>query len=82
VPQDVIVPGIVEAADVVDLVAFQGSRPMLLEGFVDGRNKLARDARLRSGFASALKASEQLVIRETAADTTLPDWIATQMKRK
>ena len=39
-PQDVIVPGILEAADVADIVAAQGSRRILLEGFVDGRNRV------------------------------------------
>jgi hypothetical protein len=81
-PQDVIVPGIVEAAEVADIVAVQGSRPILLEGFVDGRNKPARDARLQSEFAPALKASQQLVIRETSPDTAVADWLAAQMMRK
>jgi hypothetical protein len=81
-PQDVIVPGILEAADVPDIVAVQGSRPILLEGFVDGRNKAARDARLRSEFAPALKASRHLVIRDTPEETTLPAWLARQTTRK
>jgi len=80
-PQDVIVPGILEAADVADIVETQGSRPILLEGFVDGRNKLSRDARLRSEFASAQKASQHLVIRDTSGGTNLAAWLATQMMR-
>ena len=75
-PQDVIVPGILEAADVADIVAAQGSRRILLEGFVDGRNRLARKARLASQFALALKALPQLVIRDTSGDPNLPAWLA------
>jgi hypothetical protein len=82
VPQDVIVPGILEAADIADIVASQTSRPILLEGFVDGRNKLARDARLRSEYAPALKASRNLVVRDTPGETTLPAWFAEQSMRK
>jgi dienelactone hydrolase len=38
-PQDVIVPGILEAGDIDDIVRAQGSRPVLLTRSVDGRNK-------------------------------------------
>ena len=75
-PQDVIVPGILEAADVADLVAALGPRPVLLERFVDGRNKVVRDTRLKSEFAAALKAAPQLVIRDSAGDLALPAWLA------
>ncbi len=75
-PQDVIVPGILEAADVAEIVATLGSRPLLLEGFVDGRNRVVRGARLQSEFAPALKASPQLVIRDTSGDPALPAWLA------
>jgi hypothetical protein len=75
-PQDVIVPGILEAADVADLAAALGTRPVLLEGFVDGRNRVVRDARLQSEFAAALKAAPQLVIRDSSGDLALPVWLA------
>jgi hypothetical protein len=80
-PQDVIVPGILEAADVAEIVAALGSRPLLLEGFVDGRNRVVRGARLQSEFAPALKASPQLVIRDTPADPALPAWLARLAER-
>jgi hypothetical protein len=75
-PQDVIVPGILEAADVAEIVAALASRPLLLERFVDGRNRVVRGARLQSEFAPALKASPQLVIRDTPGDPSLPAWLA------
>ena len=42
VPQDVVVPGILEVADMEDIVAAQKTRPLLLDKFVDGRNRVAR----------------------------------------
>ncbi len=80
-PQDVIVPGILEAADIADIAVAQGSRPILLEGFVDGRNKIAREARLQSEFATALKASPHAIIRESSADPELASWLASQTTR-
>jgi dienelactone hydrolase len=58
VPQDVIVPGILEAGDVPDIVSAQGSRRLLLERFVDGRNRVAQNAPLQplpSWLANALR---------------------------
>jgi hypothetical protein len=75
-PQDVIVPGILDTADVADIVRAQGSRPVLLEGFVDGRNKVVHDTRLQLEFAAALKASPHSVARETSGDPALPAWLA------
>jgi hypothetical protein len=81
-PQDVIVPAVLEVADVADIVGAQGSRPVLLEGFVDGRNKVAHNARLQSEFAAALKASPHSVAREASADPELASWLATQAMGK
>jgi hypothetical protein len=75
-PQDAIVPGVLEAADVADIVAARDSRPILLEGFVDGRNRVARNAKLQAEFARALKASPRLVVREAPGDLALPAWLA------
>ena len=77
-PQDVIVPGILETGDVADIIRVQGSRPVLLEGLVDGRNKVARNTRLQSEFAAVLSTSPHSVIRETPADPQLVSWLASQ----
>jgi len=69
-PQDVIVPGILEVADVAGIVAALNSRPVLLEKFVDGRNKVARHA--------PWKASSRLVVRETEQSPGLATWLAGQ----
>jgi dienelactone hydrolase len=44
VPLDVIVPGILEAADIPDVVAALAPRPVLVENSVDGRNRPAQPA--------------------------------------
>jgi hypothetical protein len=82
VPEDVIVPGVLEAADVVDIVAAQKSRPVLLERFVDGRNKVARKARLESELAGALKSSPDLVVRDTAGEPAFASWLVNQCLKR
>jgi dienelactone hydrolase len=42
IPQDVIVPGILEVADVPDMVKSLNPRPVLLDRVVDGRNRPVR----------------------------------------
>lgn len=69
-PQDVIVPGILEVADVADIVAALNARPVLLERFVDGRNRIARHA--------SWKASSKLVVREAEVSEGLTAWLASQ----
>src|SRR5215831_5041889 len=44
VPQDVIVPGLLESADVSDILAALAPRAVLLEGPVDGRNRPLTEA--------------------------------------
>lgn len=75
VPQDAIVPGILTVADIADIVAAQKSRPLLLDRFVDGRNKIAGKARLESEFAGALTASRNLVLRDSGGDAELTSWL-------
>ena len=79
-PQDVIVPGILEVADVADIMAALGSRPVLAEGFVDGRDRVVRDPRLQSEYARSLKASPRTIVREAPASPDLPAWLASLAK--
>jgi cephalosporin-C deacetylase-like acetyl esterase len=76
VPLDAIVPGILEAADVADIVTALGTRPVLLEGLVDGRNRVAPNAKLASEYARALKRSPRLIVRDRPGDPRLPAWLA------
>jgi hypothetical protein len=56
---------------VPDIVAALIARPVLLERFVDGRNKIARHA--------LWKASSNLVFRETEKPAGLVSWLAGQL---
>ncbi|HKW96163.1 MAG TPA: acetylxylan esterase [Bryobacteraceae bacterium] len=80
VPMDAVVPGILEAADISDIVRALGSRPVLLQGLVDGRNRLVPKARVESEFKEASKPSEKLVIRETPEDASA--WLSGVLARK
>ena len=42
IPADAVVPGILEAGDISDVVAALAPRPTLLESLVDGRNRRVR----------------------------------------
>jgi cephalosporin-C deacetylase-like acetyl esterase len=47
VPQDIVVPGILQWGDLPDVAAALAPRPLLLEGLVDGRNRLVAESLLR-----------------------------------
>jgi hypothetical protein len=79
VPNDVIVPGILEVADVPDIAATVSPRPLLMENFVDGRNRVVREAELRERFARVLQsyrgAASQLQIRSKGQPPSLAEWL-------
>ena len=59
IPEDVVVPGILEVADVSDIIAAQAPRPVLLEKCVDGRNRVDHHPDLHS--------SPGLIVRDAPA---------------
>jgi hypothetical protein len=85
VPQDVIVPGILESADIVDVIAALSPRAVFLEGFVDGRDRSLSTSELEGELRAALAvyrgAPSQLVVREQAAELELATWMAGQVSR-
>jgi len=85
VPQDVIVPGILETADISDIVSALGSRAVLLEGLVDGRNRQLTDSelklQLRSGFGPSQSVPSLLTIRESFGLTGIATWLDGQLSR-
>jgi dienelactone hydrolase len=66
VPEDIVVPGILRTADIPDIIETQRSRPVLLERFVDGRNRPAMPP---------VKGSPRLTIRENAAEGDVASWL-------
>ena len=85
VPQDVIVPGVLEAADLADVVAALAPRDVLIEGLVDGRNRAVDAPEWNAGLRVALEAyrgaSSRLTIRKEAAANAAPGWLAARLAR-
>jgi hypothetical protein len=85
VPQDVIIPGILETADISDIVAALAPRAVLLEGFVDGRNRQLTEfelnLQLRPGFGTAQSIPSRLIVRESSAPAGLATWLDGQLSR-
>lgn len=83
VPLDVIVPGILESADIVDVIVALSPRAVLLEGLVDGRNRSLSTSELEEELRAALMAyrgaPSRLIIREQAAEPELTAWMAGQV---
>jgi hypothetical protein len=79
VPEDVIVPGILEAGDLADLIASLVPRAVLVEGSVDGKNRLVPEQDLRTRLAAAVAAyrgaPQQFVLRESSARPGVAAWL-------
>jgi cephalosporin-C deacetylase-like acetyl esterase len=85
VPADAIVPGILQAADVVDIAAAYAPRPLLLEGLVNGRNVRFKSAELQSRMAAASDAYAQAQAKDKLTLRAQPDdiaaWLIAELKR-
>jgi hypothetical protein len=85
VPEDVVVPRILEVGDLSDVAATLAPRPLLFEGLVDGKNRLAPEPALRSalGFVydSYQDAPNQLVVRPEVKAPHLAEWLAERVLR-
>ena len=84
VPNDVIVPGILEVADVADIAAALAPRPLLVESFVDGRNRVAPQAELQERFAQVFQSyraiSSRLRVRTESQEPILTRWLVQVLK--
>jgi hypothetical protein len=82
VPNDIIVPGILEVADVADVASALSPRPLLIENFVDGRNRVVREAGLHDRFVQVFQSYREspadLRIRSEQEDANLAPWVAQQ----
>ena len=85
VPQEIIVPGILESADIADIVAAIAPRAVFLEGFVDGKDRLLSTSdmenELRAAVTAYRGAPSQLLIREQAGKTDLASWLAGKLSQ-
>jgi len=79
VPADVIVPGILEAGDITELDSGLAPHPLLLQGLVDGRDRLVPAAHLESDLAPVYSAyrnsaSATLAIRQGENGAHIATW--------
>ena len=84
VPQDIIIPGILEIGDLPDVAAALAPRPLLLEGLVDGRNCLVPEALLRQQLQPVFRAYDETratrpAIRVKPANDLLVEWFLAQL---
>jgi len=82
VPQDIVVPGILDRGDIPDVVAALSPRAVLLEGLVDGRNRLLSSAELEEEFREARAAyrdtPSNLTVLERTTESTFASWMVHQ----
>ena len=81
VPQDMVVPGILEAADIPDIVAALGSRGVRIEGAVDGRNRALSMAEMRTELRIGQLEESSLTVAENPGGPATVDWMAAQWSR-
>jgi hypothetical protein len=84
VPQDVIVPGILEAGDVAEVASALAPHPLLLQGLVDGRDRLVPVADLESQLAPVYESyrsvsSTALSIRPGENASQFANWFLTHL---
>jgi hypothetical protein len=81
-PQDIVVPGILQSADLSDVIAALSPRAVLLEGLVDGRNRLLSstelEAELREARAAYRDIPSHLAVREQTDESDFVSWMAHQ----
>lgn len=86
VPQDVIVPGILEAGDVADVASVFAPHPLLMQGMVDGRDRRVPLSDIKSQLAPVYQSyggdnSAALSIREEEKPSEFADWFLTHLSR-
>lgn len=75
IPQDVIVPGILEVTDLGEIVASIAPRPVFLEKMVDGRNKKVSLSAMEKEYGTK---TSSLILSEDKGDPSLPVWLSKQ----
>jgi hypothetical protein len=76
-PLDVIVPGIVEAGDLTDIIAAIAPRPVLIQAGVDGRNRPLTLAEMLEKMAPL---ADNATLREEAGPEHVADWITARLR--
>ena len=83
VPEDVVVPGVLDAGDLPDVAGALAPRPLLLQALVDGKNRLISEAEFRPALAPAYEAyrntSGRLEVRRAAQRPEVSAWLASHL---
>jgi hypothetical protein len=83
VPNDIIVPGILEVGDISDIASALAPRPLLIESFVDGRNRKVAETGLREHFAEVFKSysgSPSQLRVSSELEPNLAQWLLRNLK--
>ncbi|HEX3151103.1 MAG TPA: hypothetical protein VHR66_23690, partial [Gemmataceae bacterium] len=84
VPCDALPFDAVRAGDLSDIWAHRGTRPLRLEGLVDGTNRRVTGEKLEKALAPVKDAYQKggLVVKEEySSDAELAKWIVEQLKK-
>jgi len=79
IPQDVIVPGILEVTDLGEIVASIAPRPVLLETMVNGLNKKVNLSTMEKEYGTR---ESNVILREDAGNPALAVWLSKQYLKK
>jgi hypothetical protein len=79
IPQDIIVPGILEVTDLGEIVASIAPRPVLLEKLVNGLNKKVHLSTMEKEYGTR---ESNVILREDAGDPSIAAWLSKQYLKK
>jgi cephalosporin-C deacetylase-like acetyl esterase len=82
VPEDIIVPGILETADIPDLIAAIAPRAELIDSAVDGRDRPLSASEMQAQLQPVIAnpgSMPQLAVRDRGAKPELAEWIASHL---
>jgi hypothetical protein len=77
VPLDIVVPGILEAADIADIASAIAPRPVLIQAPVDGRNRPLTLSELK---VKAAPRSTNATLREDPTPAIIADWMLARLQ--
>ena len=81
VPHDIVVPGILEVADVPDIIAALDRRGVRVEGAVDGRNRALTEPEMRSELRLAERGQTSPLVVENSGGPDTVNWMTAQWSK-
>jgi hypothetical protein len=81
VPHDVVVPSILEVADVADIIAALDRRGVRVEGAVDGRNRALTEPEMRSELRLEERGQTSPLVVENSGGLDTVNWMMAQWSK-